>query len=90
MNRSDLVKQIAKEADITAKQAEASLKATIEGVSGALKKGDKVSFVGFGSFSVKKRAAREGRNRRTGEKLKIPAMKVPKFSAGKGLKDAVK
>ncbi|MFC1852133.1 HU family DNA-binding protein, partial [candidate division CSSED10-310 bacterium] len=62
----------------------------IGGITGALKGGDKVTFVGFGSFSVVKRKAREGRNPRTGKKIKIPATKVPKFSAGKALKEAVK
>ena len=90
MKREDLIKVISEEAGINKKQADAALKATLGGITNALKKGDKVTFVGFGSFSVVKRKAREGRNPRTGKKIKIPATKVPKFSAGKALKEAVK
>lgn len=90
MKREDLIKIISEEAGINKKQADAALKATLGGITGALKKGDKVTFVGFGSFSVVKRKAREGRNPRTGKKIKIPATKVPKFAAGKALKEAVK
>jgi len=75
---------------MTKKQAAAAVDAVTGAITGALKKGDKVSLVGFGSFSVKKRKARSGRNPQTGAALKIKAKNVPAFSAGKGLKDAVK
>jgi len=90
MKREDLIKVIADQAGVNKKQADAALKAMLNGITKALKKGDKVTFVGFGSFSVVQRKAREGRNPRTGKKIRIPATKVPKFSAGKALKDAVK
>ena len=89
MNKSDLVDSIAKSADLSKASAARSLDSTIEAIKKALKKGDTVSLVGFGTFKVTKRAARNGRNPRTGETIKIKAAKVPKFSAGKGLKDAV-
>ncbi len=89
MNKSDLVDAIAKSADISKAAAARALDATVESIKKALKKGDTVSLVGFGTFKVGKRAARNGRNPRTGETIKIKAAKVPKFSAGKGLKDAV-
>ncbi len=89
MNKSDLVDAIAKSADISKAAAGKALDATIETIKKALKKGDTVSLVGFGTFKVGKRAARNGRNPRTGATIKIKAAKVPKFSAGKGLKDAV-
>lgn len=89
MNKSDLIEAIAKSADISKAAAGRALDATVESIKKALKKGDTVSLVGFGTFKVGKRAARNGRNPRTGETIKIKAAKVPKFSAGKGLKDAV-
>ena len=89
MNKSDLVDAIAKSADLSKAAAARALDATVETIKKALKKGDTVSLVGFGTFKVGKRAARNGRNPRTGETIKIKAAKVPKFSAGKGLKDAV-
>ena len=89
MNKSDLVDAIAKNADISKAAAGRALDATVDSIKKALKKGDTVSLVGFGTFKVGKRAARNGRNPRTGETIKIKAAKVPKFSAGKGLKDAV-
>ncbi|MDP2142664.1 MAG: HU family DNA-binding protein [Gallionella sp.] len=89
MNKSDLVDAIAKSADISKAAAGRALDATVESIKKALKKGDTVSLVGFGTFKVGKRAARTGRNPRTGEAIKIKAAKVPKFTAGKGLKDAV-
>ena len=89
MNKSDLVDAIAKSADLSKAAAARALDATVESIKKALKKGDTVSLVGFGTFKVGKRAARNGRNPRTGETIKIKAAKVPKFSAGKGLKDAV-
>jgi DNA-binding protein HU-beta len=89
VNKSDLVDAIAKSADISKAAAGRALDATVESIKKALKKGDTVSLVGFGTFKVGKRAARNGRNPRTGETIKIKAAKVPKFTAGKGLKDAV-
>ncbi len=89
MNKSDLVDAIAKSADLSKASAARALDATVESIKKALKKGDTVSLVGFGTFKVGKRAARNGRNPRTGATIKIKAAKVPKFSAGKGLKDAV-
>lgn len=89
MNKSDLVDAIAKSADISKAAAGRALDAAVESIKKALKKGDTVSLVGFGTFKVGKRAARTGRNPRTGEAIKIKAAKVPKFTAGKGLKDAV-
>ena len=89
MNKSDLVDAIAKSADISKASAGRALDAAVESIKKALKKGDTVSLVGFGTFKVGKRAARTGRNPRTGEAIKIKAAKVPKFTAGKGLKDAV-
>jgi len=84
-----LVDAIAKSADLSKASAARALDATVESIKKALKKGDTVSLVGFGTFKVGKRAARNGRNPRTGATIKIKAAKVPKFSAGKGLKDAV-
>lgn len=89
MNKSDLVDAIAKSAEISKAAAARALDSTIDTIKKALKKGDTVSLVGFGTFKVGKRAARNGRNPRTGATIKIKAAKVPKFSAGKGLKEAV-
>ncbi len=89
MNKSDLVDAIAKSAELSKASAARALDATVDTIKKALKKGDTVSLVGFGTFKVGKRAARNGRNPRTGATIKIKAAKVPKFSAGKGLKDAV-
>ena len=89
MNKSDLVDAIATSADISKAAAARALDGMLEAVKKSLKKGDEVSLVGFGSFSVEKRAARKGRNPQTGEAITIKAAKVPKFRAGKGLKDAV-
>ena len=89
MNRTELVAAIAKQADISKKDAENALKAFIDVTSKELKKGGKVQLVGFGTFEVSKRAAREGRNPLTGETMKIKASKAPKFKAGKALKDLV-
>ena len=85
MNKSELVEAIAKQADVTKVQAEAVLNATVASVTKALKKGDKVQLVGFGTFEVRKRAARTGRNPKTGATIKIAARKTPAFSAGKSL-----
>ena len=89
MNKSELVDQIAKTADVTKAEAERTLNALVETVTKALKSGDDVALIGFGTFKVSNRAARTGRNPRTGETINIPAARVPKFSAGKALKDAV-
>ena len=89
MNKSELIDQIALSADLSKAAAGRALDATIAAVKVALKKGGSVSLVGFGTFYVGKRAARSGRNPRTGATIKIKAAKVPKFRAGKGLKDAV-
>ncbi len=89
MNKSELIDQIAQSADLSKAAAGRALDATIAAVKVALKKGGMVSLVGFGTFYVGERAARSGRNPRTGAALKIKAAKVPKFRAGKGLKDAV-
>ncbi|NNM81162.1 MAG: HU family DNA-binding protein [Burkholderiales bacterium] len=90
MNKSELIDAIAESADISKASAGRALDAMIDAVKGALDKGDMVTLVGFGTFYVGDRPARTGRNPRTGEEIKIEAAKVPKFRAGKGLKDAVK
>ncbi len=90
MTKADLVGKIADGAGITKKQADAALGAMIDAIKGALKKGDSVQIIGFGTFEVRKRAARTGRNPRSGAAIKIKAAKVPAFRAGTGLKDAVK
>ena len=89
MNKSDLIAAIAAKTGETKKSAEASVNALIDVVTEALVKGDKVQLVGFGSFEVRKRAARKGRNPQTKEEIKIPASKAPVFKAGKALKDLV-
>ncbi len=89
MNKSDLVAAISAKTGDTKKSAEETLNAFIEVVSDALVKGDKIQLVGFGSFEVRKRAARKGRNPQTREEIKIPASKAPVFKAGKALKDLV-
>ena len=89
MNKSELIDAIAKSADISKAAAGRALDATVEAVKKSLKKGDLVTLIGFGTFYVGKRAARTGRNPRTGAAIKIKAAMVPKFRAGKGLKDAV-
>ncbi len=89
MNKSELIDQIADAAGISKAAAGRSLDATTEAITKALKKGDMVTLIGFGSFYVGKRAARSGRNPRTGETIKISAANSPKFRAGKALKDAV-
>ena len=89
MNKSDLIAAMAAKTGDTKKNAEASLDAFVEVVTESLVKGDKVQLVGFGSFEVRKRAARKGRNPQTKEEIKIPASKAPVFKAGKALKDLV-
>lgn len=89
MNKSEMIEHIAKQTDMTNAGASAALDAFLEGVKGTLKKGGVVALVGFGTWKVSKRAARTGRNPRTGEAIKIKAAKVPKFSAGQALKHAL-
>ena len=89
MNKTELINAVADAAELSKADAGRAVDGLVEAVTKALKKGDSVSIVGFGTFSVKKRAARTGRNPRTGETIKIKAAKVPGFKAGKGLKDAV-
>ena len=89
MNKSDLVARVASEAGISKSAAEKAINAMTGAVTNALKKGDSVTLVGFGTFQVSQRSAREGRNPQTGEKIQIPARKVPRFKPGKALKDSV-
>ena len=87
MNKTELVAAVAEQAGLSKKDAEAAVKAFTDVVAEALKAGDKIQLVGFGTFEVSERAAREGRNPRTGETMTIEASKTPKFKAGKALKD---
>ncbi len=89
MNKAELIDAIATQGGLSKAQAGQALDATIGAISEALKSGETVTLVGFGTFSVKERAARSGRNPKTGETIAIAATKVPGFKAGKGLKDAV-
>lgn len=89
MNKSELVDAIASGADISKASAGRALDSMIDAITETLRKGDQVALVGFGTFSVKDRAARTGRNPQTGKTIEIPAARVPGFKAGKGLKDAV-
>lgn len=89
MNKSELIDAIAASADITKADAGRALDAAVDAITAALKAGDQVTLVGFGTFAVKERAARTGRNPQTGKEISIAASKVPGFKAGKGLKDAV-
>ncbi len=89
MNKSDFVAAVADATELTKADAGRAVAAFIDTVTKALKKGDTVTLVGFGTFSVRKRAARQGRNPQTGETIKIKASKTPAFKAGKGLKDAL-
>ncbi|OGW15663.1 MAG: DNA-binding protein HU [Nitrospinae bacterium RIFCSPLOWO2_12_FULL_45_22] len=90
MNKSDLIVQIAAGANITKAKADQALNAIVSGVTRDLKKGNSVTLVGFGTFSVRNRAARKGRNPQTGAKINIPASRSPKFKPGKALKEAVR
>ena len=90
MNKTQLIEAIAKSAALNKKQAEAALNAFTATVADALKNGDKVQLIGFGTFEVRERGARTGRNPQTGATIEIPASKTPAFAAGKGLKDAIK
>ncbi len=90
MNKADLVANVAKQTKLTKKDAEAAVNAVVESIEGALKAGDKVQLIGFGTFEVRERKERQGRNpRNPGEVIKIPASKAPVFKAGKSLKEAV-
>ena len=89
MNKTELIAASAEQAEISKKDAEKALKAFVDVVTEQLKEGEKVQLVGFGTFEVSERAAREGRNPQTGKTMKIAACKAPKFKAGKALKDAV-
>lgn len=89
MNKGELVDKVAEKAQVTKKQADAVLTSALEAIVEAVAGGDKVTLVGFGSFECRDRKAREGRNPKTGDKMDIPATKVPAFSAGKLFKDRV-
>ena len=89
MNKGDLINKIAEGAGITKAQASDALNAVIEGISGALKSGDKITLIGFGTFSVSQRDSRTGRNPQTGASITIPAKKMVKFKPGKELSDSV-
>ena len=89
MNKTELVAAIAEQAEISKKDAEKALKAFTDVVAEELKKGEKIQLVGFGTFEVSERAAREGRNPQTGEAMTIAASKTPTFKAGKALKDSI-
>lgn len=89
MTKSDLVNQVASAADLTKKDAEKAVNAVVDSITAALKKGDKVSLVGFGTFETRKRPARKGRNPQTKQEITIPATTAPAFKAGKALKEAV-
>jgi len=89
MNKAELISAVAASAEVSKKDAEAVITAALETITAAMKEGEKVQLVGFGSFEVKKRAARIGRNPKTKESIEIPASVVPVFKAGKALKDAV-
>ncbi|MCQ2546108.1 MAG: HU family DNA-binding protein [Clostridia bacterium] len=90
MNKTELIEAVAKSAGLSKKDAGNAVAAVFDEMTNALKKGDKVQMIGFGTFEVRKRAARTARNPQTGEEIKINATKVPAFKAGKALKDAVK
>ncbi|PGO58024.1 DNA-binding protein [Bacillus cereus] len=90
MNKSELIKQVAIQSELTKPQASLAVDAVFQSIQNALQNSDNVQLIGFGTFEVRERAAREGRNPHTGEALTIPASKVPAFKAGKALKEAVK
>ncbi len=89
MNKAELIDAIADAADISKAAAARALDGMVDAITGAMKEGDQVSLIGFGTFSVKQRAARQGRNPQTGETIQIKASNIPSFKAGKALKDAV-
>ena len=90
MNKSELIDAIASSADISKAAAGRAIDGMTDAIGGALKKGDQVTLVGFGTFSVRDRAERKGRNPQTGAEITIQAAKIPSFKAGKGLKDTIK
>ncbi|GAB4488149.1 MAG: HU family DNA-binding protein [Thermodesulfovibrionales bacterium] len=90
MTKAELIDKIAASAGLSKADADRALNASLDAIKGAMKKGQKVTLVGFGTFSTTKRKARKGRNPRTGQVINIPAAKTPKFTAGKALKDAVR
>jgi nucleoid DNA-binding protein len=90
MNKQDVVSKIAKDTGLSKTEASAAVASLIDGITRSLKKGDSVSFVGFGTFKVSNRKARTARNPQTGDAIKIPKRRVPRFSAGKALKQAVR
>jgi len=90
MNKSDLIEAVAEAADISKAAAGRAVEGMTDAIAAALKSGDTVSLIGFGTFAVKERAARSGRNPKTGENIAIPASKTPTFKAGKALKDSIK
>lgn len=90
MNKADLIAKVASDTSLPKAQATAAVDSVFGAIEGALKDGEEVKLAGFGTFTVAKRAASTGRNPKTGEAIKIPATKLPKFKPGKGLKDAVK
>lgn len=89
MNKSELIAEVAAKAELTKKDADAAVNAVIEAITGALEGGDKVQLVGFGTFEVRARSERIGRDPRTNKEIKIPASKAPAFKAGKALKETV-
>ena len=89
MNKTELIAAVAEKTDHSKKDADAAVSAVLGAITDALKAGDKIQLVGFGTFEVRNRAAKQGRNPRTGETMTVPASKVPAFKAGKALKDAV-
>ena len=90
MNKSELIAAVAEQAGLSKKDADVAVKAVLDSITEALKKGEKVQLIGFGTFEVRERAEKEARNPRTGETIKVAATKVPAFKAGQALKDAVK
>ncbi len=90
MNKSELVDQVAEKTEMSKKDSEKAVKAVLDSITDGLVKGDKVQLVGFGTFEVRSRKEREGRNPATGEKIKIKALKVPAFKPGKALKEKIK
>ena len=89
MNKTELIAAVAEKTDLSKKHADAAVSAVLGAITDALTAGDKIQLVGFGTFEVRNRAAKQGRNPRTGETMTVPASKVPAFKAGKALKDAV-
>ncbi|HHX87891.1 MAG TPA: HU family DNA-binding protein [Firmicutes bacterium] len=90
MNKSELIETVSEKTEVTKKVAEKVVNAVFESITESLAGGDRVQVIGFGTFEVRQRGAREGRNPATGEKIMIPALKVPAFKAGKNLKDSVR